>query len=158
MSKLGLACLFAFGCLAGCGGDDSNDGSGGGAASDHRQLKDLSQSELVALCKQEEPRLESLADPCAGVGVEQADKASCQAEHDACLKSPMQSGSADSIDCDGANIADLTDCTATVSDFDACFSEVATFAKSLTCDNAGKELKPPACFEQLQTKCPKLFK
>jgi hypothetical protein len=151
MSKTAFAVGMFCVVLCACGSDGSSGGSGVPAST---KLEDVSSSELTSLCESHKSQLDGLADPCLGAGLDENSAAECETAQKACEKD--NTNPAGSIDCTTADTKDLVDCTATVGEFESCLKSIETFLNDLTCADFGKQLKPPACFDTLSTKCPSL--
>jgi hypothetical protein len=141
-----LATLFS------CGSDKSD--TVGGVPRDSA-LKDVSQSDLKALCKANESKLESFGS-CVVMGLEKETQSECETVASTCEKDPESEMSSD-IDCDSASTDGLTDCTVSVGEFSDCLDELERYLTALTCKDAGKTIKPPTCFQTISDKCAALF-
>lgn len=138
--------------MLGCGSDKS-DNTGGVPRS--TPLKDVTQSDVKALCKANESKLESLGS-CTVMGLEKSTQSECEAVRNSCEKDAAKTSTSE-IDCDGANTDGLEDCTVTVGEFSDCLDELERYLTALGCKDAGKSLTPPACFQTLSDKCASLF-
>lgn len=139
--------------VLGCGSSDKSDNVGGVPRS--TALKDVTQSDLMSLCKANESQLESLGS-CVVVGLEQDTQTACEASMSSCEKDDSAKDSTD-IDCEHASTDNLHDCTVTVGEFSDCLNELERFFTALTCKDAGKDLTPPSCFTKVQSQCASLF-
>jgi len=140
--------------VGGASGGAAGSGSTGTAART-TALKDLSQSELISLCRANEAKLESLGG-CEATGIEESTEAECQAAVAQCEKASATESYND-IDCAGASTSGLSNCAVTVGEFSDCLTDLQNYLKSLTCKDAGKPITPPRCFTTVSSKCPGLF-
>lgn len=138
----------------GCG--DGGSGSSTSSVSQSKKLSELTATDLKSICSAHEAQLNDLANTCSAVGIGASSKAECQSLVDDCNKGGSMPKT-DSIDCAGANTSDLAGCSATVGDFESCLNSLASYFRGLTCADYAKPPTPPACFQSIQAKCPKLF-
>jgi hypothetical protein len=139
--------------MLGCDSDKSDSSVAG--VPRERALKDVSQSDLTALCKANEEKLESLGS-CTVMGLENKTQTECEAVMSSCEKDDAKESSSD-IDCNGASTEGLEDCNLTVGEFADCLDELERYLTALSCKDAGKTITPPACFQSLSDKCASLF-
>ena len=139
--------------MLGCGSDKGSDTIAG--VPRDSALKDVSQSDLMALCKANESKLESLGS-CVVMGLEESTQSECESAMSSCEKDPASKMSSD-IDCSGASTDGLTDCTVTVGEFSDCLDELERYLTALTCKDAGQTITPPTCFQTVSDKCASLF-
>jgi len=147
-------CLVLLASALGCGGDDSGSGTVAGVPR-NTALMDVSQSDVKALCKANESKLESLGS-CIVQSIEKKSQTECETNMSACEKDPKTQMSSD-IDCEGANTDGFKGCTVTVGEFSDCLDALEGYLTSLTCKDAGKTIMPPTCFQSISDKCPSLF-
>lgn len=153
MRRASLSFVLFLGLL-GCGSSgDAGSNTGGVPAS--TALKDVTKDDLIALCKANEAKLESL-NSCTTVGLNEATQAECQTAVSECEKAGATQGYSN-VDCEGADTSGLTNCTVTVGEFADCLTELQTYLGSLTCKDAGKTITPPACFNSVSSRCSGLF-
>jgi hypothetical protein len=153
MRSATLSFVLLLGVL-GCG-SSSDGGSNTGGVPPSTALKDVTKDDLIALCKANESKLNSL-NTCTTVGLQESTQTACQASVSECEKSSA-TAQYSGVDCNGADTTGLTSCTVTVGEFADCLDELQSYLSSLGCKDAGKPITPPACFSSIQKQCASLF-
>jgi hypothetical protein len=123
-------------------------GGGAGGLSSNTQLGQTTAAQRTALCESHKADLMSSATSyCVTAGIGMASKMLCEQKRDECVAKVA-------IDCN-TSFGDLMSCTVTVGEFETCFPQVVSWAKSLSCDNFDQRLPTlPSCVDMLNTKCP----
>lgn len=164
-------------------GDDDDDGGGGAGVEpvdtglpDDKTLSDLDEGDQEAICD----AIDGLVGPevqCVGaalfIGIFSEDAAACQATFDACIADPEQFAEDNELEPDDEEECSVDeipeDCSATVGELEACFSEQAAAIQSLINNFQCAELLAsegealgaleelgPAC-QAVEEKCPGIF-
>ncbi len=160
--------------LPGCGGGDGGSpGKVNYSVDNSKQVGQLTEAEAGVMCEQTMKAMEgaiSKSDTCTLTGLLTAafaggDKAVCQEAYEECMNKPEEPEDEDDCKLDDED-SKLTDCTATVGEFEACINDTIAATseayEGLSCDtdvetldSMGDNLEPASC-KAIEKKCPGL--
>lgn len=143
LASMGIVTLAFLGCKSGSGGGGSS------GVSSSKKVSEATAQDLMALCNaHKNDQTTIITGVCTAAGIGTGTQAMCEQAKSKCVSD------AASTSCSSISPSQLTGCSATIGDVEACLQQMVNYFSAMSCSMAGQTpANPPACYTSLSQQC-----